>query len=736
MNNVLVSIIGGDTSQVDIENIYKKFEEEGYYIEIFHDTESNFNLDTLPTIIEYIKNQDRYHKGINKIVVVSNIKSLLLTWYRLYNHLVNDFILLLDFVEVNSAIDPIEKLIIEKLSSFSNIHDDKLIGKIYLNIDIKNYQKIIGFLMQNQNFIYFDDFKNYNFSNEITKKLVNKVYKVGNYKIDINNNENGEKIYIDTNIPLNSIVNIDKEFIHKAAESPWFLFYFSYYIYKVHHDTSQKKMILNYLFDSNLKNEYKLEISNYVQKYVIDSDTHDFKDKVAFISLLIKLGHDKKLMKKMIEILKDDDKNIEYHVPILTNTLGYITRNNQEKYPQLFKDRIFIMKRVNEYYKRFFNIKKTERNEKRIAIVVGQLLTTNHSPTQWAINYANNLKKYYPDYEIKIFVEDMFNYSPGELFWPYSFSSVNSAALAGEHEKLLNKKIKVHYSDSTLQRVHRIERDIKAILEFNPNIIFKIGCAYSITVDLLYDYFPIVSMTLAGAEDSIFVDIYTGGYPKELITNFYEEQGIKNRDYIQHTVGIQDPISHVKKEREEYELQANDFVMITVGNRLSAEMSNDFIDTVCSFLNDYVDAKWLIVGLEKHQYIETHYRNLILSKQIIFIPYEQYLFDLYKICDVYINPFRQGGGNSGAMAMKARLPVVSIKGPYDVSVFVGEEDCVEKNKYKDELVKLYRDNKYRLEKGQKMFKRIQENFSFENTVNELMIIFQKAVKKFQDRTKC
>ena len=51
------------------------------------------------------------------------------------------------------------------------------------------------------------------------------------------------------------------------------------------------------------------------------------------------------------------------------------------------------------------------------------------------------------------------------------------------------------------------------------------------------------------------------------------------------------------------------------------------------------------------------------------------LSTIYKVCDLYINPLRRGGGTSAVEAMYNKLPVVSINYG-DVALNTGDEFCV------------------------------------------------------------
>lgn len=733
MSKVLVSILSGIVSEERLKLVYEQFQKQGFTIEVFHDQNNELNLDSVPTIINFLQDQERYSKGIERIAVLSNVKDLLFSWFRLYNEKVNDFILVPEYIEVSSKLKEPYKTIIKQLASFASIEKEKIRDKIFVEIDKENYMGIFPFIMNKGNHEYFTSLGSFDYIDSYTsKKAIRKKYKLDEYEIEVNEQLVEEPIFVDTNLVIDNNMEINDALLASFSSDVQLTFYLTQFIIKSRFTTQQKNQILYHLYKRINEEAIKKELSALLLTYIKESNL-SFQDKINYYSLIVLLGCNLNVLPEILHLLKQDKDFIYYHYPILTNTLFYMSKDKQESYPKLFQDRIEIMEKVNDYYKSRIELpslpnKKTDNDIKRIAIVTGQLLSINHAPTKWAIDYTNNLIKYYPELKVNIFVDDVFHYSPNEVFWTHSYASAKSSELRNEHKNYLHSNITVHYSDSNLERERRLLKDTTEMIKYNPDVIFKIGAPYSLATDLLYDYFPVVSMTVGGAEDSPFVDVFTGGHTNKTIQQEYRTQNIYDRKYIQHTIGFDFPDKIKPKKRNAYKIENNDFVMVTVGNRLEVEMTEEFIDIVCSFLNQSVATKWLIVGTKNLAYIDLKYKDLVRASKIIYVPYEKDLYSLYKICDVYVNPFRKGGGNSGAMAMKAGLAVVSLRTPLDISFFVGEEYCVSKTDFKSELERLLLDESYLKKQKQLMRKRIEEKFTFRNTVNELMGIFKLFFK--------
>ncbi|MEQ2527504.1 glycosyltransferase [Bacillaceae bacterium CLA-AA-H227] len=450
--------------------------------------------------------------------------------------------------------------------------------------------------------------------------------------------------------------------------------------------------------------------------------------------LAMKVG-DKKTLPRVFNYL-DANKgvlNTGQLYLLLTNSFAYQTTFSQQAFPDLAKKRAWLMDYMREVIKDKLSIKGIEKRERNIAIVVGQLLGPKHSPTKWAFNYVNALKKHEPKLNIKIFVEDFLNYSTDEIVSNNVLGSMKSSKCMPVHKEHLPEDVEIYYSDSSLNREHRVQADIDAITEFKPSVIYKFGNRFSLSVDQLFEHYPIISHTLNGWEESNRVDVFTGGYTNNFMRKEYMKQNILHQTYISHTVGIMEAKSEIILNRSDYQLSNSDFVLITVGNRLATEISLEFLKQIIEVLELNKDVKWLIVGIEELHLIKEKFSKYVENKQIIFVAYEKSLFELLKISNVCVNPIRQGGGESVSMAMQACLPVVSVDLQSDVGGLIGVENCIKPQQFKSELLKLYSDKNYYNKMSKLMEDRIKEFLSFDRTCSDLINIFRVAQESFRSR---
>lgn len=111
-------------------------------------------------------------------------------------------------------------------------------------------------------------------------------------------------------------------------------------------------------------------------------------------------------------------------------------------------------------------------------------------------------------------------------------------------------------------------------------------------------------------------------------------------------------------ERSQFGADAASFVIAIVGNRLDTEVDREFRSLLMAVREQVPRAKILFVGP-----LDPDVQNEIrtqLGDSAAFLRYADDLCGLYRICDLYLNPRRGGGGTSAAYALAAGIPAFSL----------------------------------------------------------------------------
>jgi hypothetical protein len=117
----------------------------------------------------------------------------------------------------------------------------------------------------------------------------------------------------------------------------------------------------------------------------------------------------------------------------------------------------------------------------------------------------------------------------------------------------------------------------------------------------------------------------------------------------------------VLRTKAELGFSPHDVVLASVGNRLAIEMDQAFVGRLEAVLGSHPQAVWLVVGALPQTTIGA-YRGR-LGRKFVHIPYDPNLNALFGACDIFVNPFRAGGGASANLAM-ANGTVVLTRGDF------------------------------------------------------------------------
>lgn len=723
MDNILLVFLNDLENIQEFNAIIDKFSEKKYSMYLLDSIKEDeyFNMDSLPELVEFYKSQ---HESINKFVVLSNSRDLLFSWYRCYNSVVDDFIYFVDENEKNYFnIDHRHFGFYDKLSLFNQINQESLNGKIYLNIHFNNYKKIIKFLLGDNDFRYFDSFDNYNFDErEIEKENISKKYIADGYEYLFGaDNKNTQEINL--SMAQKASLEDNNNFIKYIFKSSFLIPYITALFYK---DKNQEKTnLLLYIYRKlkEVDKEFQKEIFNQMYQYINNSNIN-YKEKIYISSLLVMINlGDERLTEFMMRTLLEDEEYMEYHYDIIANVLFYQGNEHLTKHSDYYLNLRNSISKLAKWVSKDLQIEdyRGVQDNKKIAIIVDQLMSLNHSPTKLMLDYARNIKKYYPEYSVEIFVEDNLYCNNKLGILPYLYTSAISKSMQEEHNNYLNEEsIQINYANVSLNKKDRTIDLAKKVVEFNPDTILT-NSDISLINRIFYNKYPIVYMSMGGDYFSNLADAYLCISREKVLEENYKHDLLDVENVHEFKYGLEFLDAKKVVNKSDYGIEKYDFVMVTVGNRLDAELDEEFIDKVAKFMSSNINTKWLIVGPKTIEYIEEKYTKL-LNNQILKIKYEDDLPALYKICDVYLSPRRKGGGISIAMAMNEGLPIIITKDSTDGVSYVGKDYAVnDMNEYIVYLDKLMKEDDYMQAVSKEMVQRIRK-YNMRSSIEKIMNI--------------
>lgn len=192
MNNILLIFLNNLKDLNCFDSIISDFEAEDYKLYLYDEVNrDSFSYTDLPEIIKYYQNENN---GLNKVVVLSNIRDLIYFWFRCYNQIVDDYIYIVEEEESNFFdVDDIYFNAYYNIFEFNKIEKEIIEGKIYLT---NKCNTILPLFYESK---YFLPYQYFNFHRNSNKLYINKTYELEKYIFDFNvfETKNREVIRID-----------------------------------------------------------------------------------------------------------------------------------------------------------------------------------------------------------------------------------------------------------------------------------------------------------------------------------------------------------------------------------------------------------------------------------------------------------------------------------------------------------------------------------------------------------
>ncbi len=283
-------------------------------------------------------------------------------------------------------------------------------------------------------------------------------------------------------------------------------------------------------------------------------------------------------------------------------------------------------------------IRPALNNAKRQHLIVcGPLSSTLHSPTLGAIDYARALSDSDPGCEITFL---MCQYFLGADVQPYI-----------DHV-FANQKNKPTIKDLNSQST------VVDILESSDVIISHIFGANALDprISQLARIYPTIMFTCGDMPPFQYADVYWHQQPDDYVRPLWRRCGVPEM-YIAHYSGgapctsdLAEPIFG-RLEKADAGFSEDQVIMVTVGNRLAVDITVEFLEGMFQLLMNDPKLVWMIVGAYDAAIVDTIVQTF--GRQVVHIPYEPQLLTLLTLSDIFVNPFRKGGGGSAFSAMRA-----------------------------------------------------------------------------------
>lgn len=404
-------------------------------------------------------------------------------------------------------------------------------------------------------------------------------------------------------------------------------------------------------------------------------------ENVVFLYILyLSDAFDAELMECLVQsTLRIDQPELCYFLHgIYFDEISMCFLHEEYLFPKYFVLRRSYAEKVCKMYDLHIQTDKIKKSSDgrihKICLLHGTLRNHKHSPTLVSIQLSKTLVEL--GYEVMVMPLD----SESNIAWEIPiFSPVHSLTYYGSrefeeyHKEAYHPSVTIEYTDSIEPR-EKMQHELDKIIEFSPDLIIDMSTDASIFSSIYSQYFLTLCLPLSGYQSSTHFTYYVAKDKGAFLRENSIYGAVNERYVIEYpSLCLLPPDASHHYTRDDFLLNDEDFVLVTVGNRLSTEMTKSFIDNVCESLVVKPNVKWLVVG-SKNKYLSETYADYFDAHKILYIKYEDDLPALYEICDLYLNPQRMGGGASIYWAMCCGLPIAILSTTSDIIPIVGMEN--------------------------------------------------------------
>ena len=280
-------------------------------------------------------------------------------------------------------------------------------------------------------------------------------------------------------------------------------------------------------------------------------------------------------------------------------------------------------------------------------------------------------------------------------------------------------------SDSRFSLPGRWRNMMPVLADFDPDALLMVGL-YSPLAAALHAVRPVVGISVHTVPPIAPVDVWLSADPAA--ENAHAWGGVfPPPQAVYHPQRIRRSRKRWRLARTDIGLSDAAVIWVTAGFRLAHEVRGEWAARMLELLSRHARAYWILVGGEGELP-----QSLRASGKVRALATRADLIGVLRLCDIYVNPPRMGGGFSVAEAMAEALPVTAFAGS-DGGDKVGDLAVADMNAYMDRLAALSESPELRAQMGRALRRRFVECFDVEASGPALVAAFGQAASLARSR---
>lgn len=436
--------------------------------------------------------------------------------------------------------------------------------------------------------------------------------------------------------------------------------------------------------------------------------------RIHMLSFCIKIGADAELAKTLIREVENADyeavgeyNKLSHYWQISTALFHNQSMGSEELelgLTRLYKTLLDAFSGALGLRERAY-LPAEQRDKSRVFVFISQVLGMEHAPTKTLLDRCYVLQKYLGK---KVFIINtaMQLTKKGQAPFYKLVEGEYLPALSQWRElEFQGEKFEFFQCEDVMPDLSLIAEIARMVKEQKPYYILNIGGS-DICADICGRIVPEITISTVFSK----VAMSAGEYQivdKQLTTQDERQLALLgvSAEKVKRALFT---FSFKKQEhtlkRSEFGLTQDSFLLLLVGWRLDEEIDEAFLSCLAQVMESEERIEAVFMGkcekleawMEKYPIFKQRCHNL--GKQMDALA-------VTELCDLYVNPRRNGGGSSVSEALYKGIPAVTL--PYgDVSVAAGESFWVaDYEQMKEQMLRYARDNAFYQEMSQKAVER-------------------------------
>lgn len=365
-------------------------------------------------------------------------------------------------------------------------------------------------------------------------------------------------------------------------------------------------------------------------------------------------------------------------------------------------------------------IEEKDRDNDLVIVIADQILNPNHAPTKTALGRCKALIEKMGKKVLLINTAESLSFEGAIPFYDAKKAVYFEELRDCDSLEWEGVSIPFFQYEQNMPNLINIKELLLFIQKNRPAYIISVGGS-SLVANLANKMIPVISLSLCFSDiDITLTDYQIVGRnltqeDREILqeVNYEENQIITS----QFTFGLKEQSKHYTKSQ--LGIPEEQFVISIIGARLDDEMTEPFLNQ----LEKIVEQGYFVVFMGLYETYDKKMEGYpLMKKHSIYLGFCSDVLAILENCDIYLNPYRKGGGSSCVEAMYMGKPVISIDFG-DVSTNVGDDFLVKDYDEMFDLLAHYKEDILFYEKqSEKARKRaellLDETGSFEEAVIE------------------